>query len=279
MNDGMKDGMRLTRRASMLLPLALGGCGALDWLGDEAKKPIVGKREPILAATRGLTIDSPEGVSVPPPVRNTEWLQPGGTPAHSGGNFAGGLTKVWTRSIGAGGDYRTRVTAVPLVLGNRVFTMDTDGVVCAFDIGHGSRIWRTVTKAKKAHSSNVGGGISIDGGIIYAATGRAEVMAIDCSSGKILWRAPMPSPARSAPTIVNGSLFVCTIDEKIDRPIPRRTGTRSGCTRRRRPISARWRRLRPPMRTGMWWWGSSRATSCAAGRSRARWCGPTTWAR
>ena len=212
----MTDGMKLTRRASMLMPLAaLGGCGALDWLGDEAKKPIAGRREPILAATRGLVIDSPEAVNVPAPVRNEAWLQPGGTPSHAGANYAGGLTKVWTTSIGAGGDYRTRVTAVPLILGDRVFTMDTDGAVCAFTLSRGNRIWRTVTKGKKSRNSSVGGGIAIDGGLIYAATGRGELMAIDCGSGKILWRVPMPSPARCAPTIVNGSLYVCTIDERL----------------------------------------------------------------
>jgi outer membrane protein assembly factor BamB len=211
----MTDGIHLTRRASLLLPLALGACSWLDWLGDEAKKPIPGNREPVLAATRGLVIDSPLSVTVPPPVTNANWLQPGGNPAHIGANLAGGLTKAWSTSIGAGGDYRTHVTAVPLIDGERVFTMDTNGTVTAFGIAKGQQIWRTPTRPKKLHSTNLGGGIAIDGGKIYAATGRAEILAIDCNSGEILWRQPMPSPARSAPTIVNGSLFVCTIDEKL----------------------------------------------------------------
>jgi outer membrane protein assembly factor BamB len=212
----MTDGMNLTRRASLLLPLAaLGGCSWLDWLGDEAKKPIPGNREMVLAATRGLTIDAPESVTVPPPVNNAGWLQPGGNPGHVGANLAGGLTHAWSTGIGDGGNYRTHMTASPLIDGGRVFTMDTDGNVGAFDIATGHHLWRTSTRAKKVHSTNLGGGISIDSGKLYAATGRAEIMAIDPADGRILWRQPMPSPARSAPTIVNGLMFVCTIDEKL----------------------------------------------------------------
>jgi outer membrane protein assembly factor BamB len=212
----MNHALRLTRRASLLLPLAaLGGCGILDWLGDEAKKPIPGNREPVLAATRGLVIDSPLSVTVPPPISNEVWLQPGGNPAHTGANLAGGLTHAWSRSIGAGGDYRTHMTAIPLIDGERVFTMDTNGTISAFGIAKGEQIWRTPTRPKKNHSGNLGGGIAIDGGKLYAATGRSELMALDLSSGNIVWRQPMPSPARCAPTIVNGMMFLCTIDEKL----------------------------------------------------------------
>jgi outer membrane protein assembly factor BamB len=208
-------GPRLSRRAALLMPLALGGCGLFDWLGDEAKPPIHGNREPVLSPARGLQIDAATSVELPPVVVNLDWAQPGGTVAHAGGNLAGGLTKLWSTGIGEGGDYRTRLTSQPLISGNQVFTMDTDGKVAAFDFGTGHRQWLTKTRPKKNLSTNLGGGITSGNGFVYAATGRAELLCLSAADGAIVWRHPLPAPARSAPTLVGDTLYLCTIDQNV----------------------------------------------------------------
>jgi outer membrane protein assembly factor BamB len=208
----------LTRRATLLLPLlapALAGCSWFDWLTDEAKKPIPGNREPVLAAVRGLQVDSLEAVTLPPAVHNPAWPQYYDSTSHAGGNFAGGLKKSWQASIGAGGDYRARLTAQPLVSGNQVFTMDTDGAVAAFDVATGHRQWHTPTKPKKARNSNLGGGIALFEGRLYAVTGRAQALALDPADGRIIWRADLPSPARGAPTVTPEGVFFCTMEEQL----------------------------------------------------------------
>jgi outer membrane protein assembly factor BamB len=213
---GPLDGQpRLSRRAALLMPLALGGCSLFDWLGDEAKPPIHGNREPVLSPARGLQIDAATSVELAPVVVNPDWAQPGGTVAHAGGNLAGGLTKLWSAGIGEGGDYRTRLTSQPLISGNQVFTMDTDGKVAAFDFGSGHRLWMTKTRPKKNLSTNLGGGITSGNGFVYAATGRAELLCLNAADGRIVWRHPLPSPARSAPTLVGETLYVCTIDQNM----------------------------------------------------------------
>jgi len=210
---------RLTRRASLLLPLLLplaaGGCSWLDALTDEQKKPIGGKREAVLAPARGLRIDSIDPVSLPPPVENPSWLQYGGDVSHVGRNLAGGLTKAWSTSIGRGGDYRTRLTAQPLIDGDRVYTMDTDGFVAAFDLATGRHIWRTKTRPKKDTTSNVGGGIAIAGDRIYAATGLAQALALNLSDGSIVWRVDISAPARSSPTVTAEGVFLCTMNQEL----------------------------------------------------------------
>jgi outer membrane protein assembly factor BamB len=208
----------LSRRNALLLPMllpALSACSIFDFITDEAKKPIPGNREPVLTSVRGLSVDSIEPVTLPPAVRNVDWLQYGGPISHAGGNLQGGLTKLWSTNIGRGGNYRARITAQPLISGNRVYTMDTDAVVAAFDIATGNQVWRTVTKPKKAHSSNIGGGIGISGNVLYAVTGRAQTMAISLDDGHIIWQQDLASPARSAPLIADGALFVITIDEVL----------------------------------------------------------------
>jgi outer membrane protein assembly factor BamB len=211
----------LTRRASLLLPLALGGC---SWIGDlfesnDDKKPIEGNRLAVLAPERGLAVDhmaENQIVTVPQITRNATWPQPGGNPAHAMGHlWAGPLKRVWRTSIGTGGGYRRQLTAQPLVANGRAFTMDSDAVVSAFSLQDGSQIWQTETKQEDVESSNVGGGIAYDDGRLYVVTGRADVLALDPANGKIIWRNSLAMPARSAPTVVSGLLFVGTIDDQL----------------------------------------------------------------
>ena len=209
------NGVRIGRRGALLLPLALGACSWFDWLTDEAKPPIHGNRELVLSPARGLTVDAIADVEVPPVVANPSWPQQGGLPTHVGGNPAGGLSKAWSRSIGKGGDYRTRITSQPLIVGDRIFTYDADATVSAWTLAAGERIWTTKTRAPKNHSGNLGGGIGVDGDRVYAATGRGDLLALNANDGTILWRKTIGSPARSAPTIANGSLFLCTIDQQL----------------------------------------------------------------
>jgi outer membrane protein assembly factor BamB len=211
----MTQRVTLPRRSILLLPIILSGCGLLDWIGDEEKKSVPGKREPVLAPSRGLQIDAATDVTLPPVGAPADWPQFGGGPSHVGGNRPGGLTRAWATGIGEGGAYRARLTAQPLVGGDRIFTMDTDGAVEAFDLSNGHHVWRTETKAKKSKSSNIGGGIALAGGRIYAATGRAETLAIDAASGHIIWRNALPTPARSSPTVVGDMMFLCTIDDNL----------------------------------------------------------------
>ncbi len=210
---------RLSRRASLLLPLALlPGCSTLDDIFADKKRPIPGRREAVLAARRGLEVDAADrrAVSVPPPAANPDWPQAGGTAAHVVGNPAvSGLSPAWRSDIGDGGGYRRKITAQPVLADGRVFTMDSDALVSAFDVANGGRAWRTDTQGEKDRSTNVGGGIAVMNGAVYATTGRAEALALDAATGAIRWRVALGAPARSAPTIADGHLFVTLLDGRL----------------------------------------------------------------
>lgn len=210
---------RLTRRAALLLPLAATGCSFIDGLLGDAKVPLPGKREAVAATTRpGLAIDpaNTARITVPPPTATATWPQPGGSPAHVVGNVATrGFTPAWRASIGEGGGYREKITAQPIVIPGRVVTMDSDAKVACFDLATGSRAWRTSTEADDSRSTNVGGGVSYADGTVFAATGRAELLALDAASGAIRWRKPLGSPARSAPTVADKRLVVLTLDDQV----------------------------------------------------------------
>lgn len=211
--------MTLSRRASLFLPLALlPGCSTIDDIFSDKKRPIPGRREAILAARRGLEVDTADrrAVSVPAPTANPEWPQAGGTAAHVMGNPAvSGLSPAWRSDIGDGGGYRRKITAQPVLAGGRVFTMDSDATVSAFDAANGGRAWRTDTQGEEDRSTNVGGGVAAANGLVYATTGRAEALALDAATGAIRWRVALGAPARSSPTVIEGHLFVTLLDGRL----------------------------------------------------------------
>ena len=210
----------ISRRLALLAAVAaLPGCSLYDSVFGSNKKALPGDRQSVMATTKPLTEAVTPGrtVSLPPPVDIAEWPQPGGNAAHDVGHPAmgGSFTRAWTASIGDSSGYRRRITAQPMVAGGRVFTMDADGVVAAFDAAGGRSLWRTATEGEEDRSTNVGGGISVAGDTVFAASGRAEVLALDAATGAIRWRRGIGVPARSAPTIANERLFVATIDNQM----------------------------------------------------------------
>jgi outer membrane protein assembly factor BamB len=209
---------RLGRRAALLAPLALGGCGLWDsWFGTK-KTPLPGKREPIVGSREALQIDdgAPK-VVLPPEVRNAGWPQPGGNPAHFMGHLAAGerLAEAWSANIGAGGGYRRKILAQPVVADGVIYVMDSDAVVSAFDTGGGGRVWQFDTRGKGDRSTNVGGGLALDQGTLYAVNGLSELVALDAAKGTVRFRSKFGAPTRSSPTVVEGRLFVITIEDRL----------------------------------------------------------------
>ncbi len=218
MSGGYRSG-QLGRRAALLLPLGLAGCTFLDDLLVTNKPKTPGDRLPVMAAARGLEVDNPAGrhIALPRPVANPAWPQAGGDVSHVMGHVAAADTvaEAWTADIGAGGGYREKITALPVIAEGRVFTMDSDAVVTAFDTHTGNRLWRADTKAKHDRSTNVGGGLAFDGGTLYASTGRGDALAYDAATGKRRWRGSVGTAARAAPTVADGRLFIPTIDDQL----------------------------------------------------------------
>ncbi|WP_426956517.1 PQQ-binding-like beta-propeller repeat protein [Muricoccus radiodurans] len=211
-----------TRRALMLggAGLALSGCETIDSIFGDSKKPLEGRREPVLQAERNLEADpalAGRAVTLPAPTALSEWPQAGGPLSHNPGHALAGetLREAWSSSIGSGSSYRQRITMGPIVAGETVFAADAFGVVSAFDIGRGGRRWTRDTRPERDSTGAVGAGLAHAEGVLYAATGMAEVMALDPATGEIRWRAPLPAPARGGITVSGGRIFVPTVENHL----------------------------------------------------------------
>ena len=202
-----------------LTALALSGCGIIK--RGTPKTPVVGERVAVLATELDVAVDPATAAlpfSLPAPTANTDWAQAGGNAAKSMGHLELGrsLGQAWAVSIGEGGSLRARLAAAPVVGDGRVYTIDTQATVRAFDAQSGATAWATQFGTDRANRASLfGGGVAFDNGRIYATNGLGYVAALDARNGGIIWQVHPTGPLRGSPTVVGDTLYVITQDNQI----------------------------------------------------------------
>ena len=209
---------RLSVFAAVLL---LAGCGESGMFAANKVPPLLGKRISILEHQRSITPD-PGAVNseiiLPPPTPVRDWPQTGGYANHAMHHIASGdtLQRAWIVDVGAGGSDDVRLNAPPVVADGRIYAMDSETVVSAFDVTTGDRIWRAeLTPEDEEDDGHIGGGLAFEAGRIYATTGFSEVVALDARTGKLIWRRNLKAPFRAAPTARGGRVFAVTLTNKL----------------------------------------------------------------
>ncbi len=215
--------MQTTTRFPRLMTLAatLAAVCVLAACDNEVDRILPGERLSVLQLQTALT-PSPQlsdvPVDLPDAWTNQFWPQAGGYPNHAMGHLALGpsLKKVWSSSIGKGGDRRRPLTAAPVMAEGSVFSVDTDGEVRAFDAATGKRKWSvSIVPKGEEDSGAVGGGLAYASGRLYATSGYKYLTALNPQTGAQLWKTKLPSPARSAPTVMNEQVYVVTLDSRL----------------------------------------------------------------
>lgn len=209
-------------RVAMVLALALAasGCGVFK-KGKAAGTPVLGNRIAVLTGEGDVTVDpatTAMPMNLPAPAANSDWTQSGGNPTHSMGQVALGArpARAWVVQAGRGSSLTARLASPPIVAGGRVFTMDTLGVVRAFDARTGSQVWASQTPTEKGGTASLyGGGIAYDQGRVYATNGLGFVAALDERNGGIIWKVRPGGPLRGAPGVGNGGVYVISQDNQI----------------------------------------------------------------
>ena len=212
---------RIFLAATASAALALSGCAALKGSGRH-KTPTLGERIPILASESAADADKTIAdvqVLLPEATVNDAWAQPGGSASRSLGQLALGtaLTRQWTAQID-GGSNRQRLGSAPIVADGKLFAVDVDATIHAFDAATGAKIWTAdIAKGsdKKNRSARFGGGVSFEDGKVFATDGLGDVVALDAKDGKELWRVKPGGPLRNAPTLALGQLYVLSQDNQL----------------------------------------------------------------
>ncbi|OWU83001.1 quinoprotein [Oceanicola sp. 22II-s10i] len=203
--------------------VALIGAVALLAACDEREVYLPGKRENVrdvlateapgpgpndVAANRSVRI------ALPRATMNAEWLQRPGTPstrtAHPA--LAAAPRLAWSAPIGAGDSRRNRITASPVVMGGRVFTLDAEAQVTATSTA-GQTLWQTnLVPPRERGSDATGGGLAAGGGLVYVSSGFGTLTALDPASGGIAWQQKLEAVGNGSPTYFKGVVYLVSGD-------------------------------------------------------------------
>ncbi|HUE80458.1 MAG TPA: PQQ-binding-like beta-propeller repeat protein [Sphingomicrobium sp.] len=213
--------IRMKTKMAVLLVAAMtaSGCGILK--KSTPKTPVLGERVAVLTTENDVSVDPATAalpMVLPAPVANTEWTQPGGNASKSMGHVALGnaLANAFTVSIGYGSSLSGRLASPPAIGGGRVYTIDTNSTVRAFDAQTGAQIWESQFGTEKGNSASLfGGGVSFGNGQVYATNGLGFVAALDLRNGGVIWQVRPGGPLRGAPTVTGDTLYVTSQDNQI----------------------------------------------------------------
>src|SRR5215204_904995 len=166
-------------RVSILLLSAsmLAGCGGLGLFKKSDKITVPGDRVAVLVNEADIAIDpatATEPMTLPAAITNDSWAQSGGNASKSLGHVSLGnaLGTAWTASIGQGSSTSGRLGGGPVVADGKLFTIDTQGTVRAFDANSGGQIWSARFGEVGENAASIyGGGVAYDGGRVYATNG------------------------------------------------------------------------------------------------------------
>ena len=207
-----------TLGAMALVVLGLTAC-------QEREVILPGKREAVrsvlstVQAEDGLQqrsqgADGPRDIRLPAQVSNADAAQNFGTQVFRTDHslLATDLAPVWSVSIGQGDSRKYRIVADPVVSGGRVFTLDATTQVSAVSTS-GDLIWqRSVLPDGADENDATGGGLAVDGDVLYVSTGLGAVTALDVATGAVIWTQRLNASSSGQPTIYQDLLYVIAGD-------------------------------------------------------------------
>ncbi len=209
---------------ALIASLPLAGCetlGDLVTFGGE-EPTLEGERIPIMAAEADFTADPQmEEIEVvlPAPTTNEAWP----LPASNSNNriphlqAAGSLQPIWQVDAGKGTDWRSILTASPIVADGKIFVLDAAGHVFAYNAASGAPVWNRdlAPEDEDNPERNYGGGIAYEDGRIYATTGHRLAVALNANTGEEIWSAETETPIHASPAVADGRVYVITLENQL----------------------------------------------------------------
>ncbi|WP_420863807.1 PQQ-binding-like beta-propeller repeat protein [Algirhabdus cladophorae] len=166
-------------------------------------------------ATDEAEVTAPDtALTLPAAIALSEWTHRNGNAQHASPHlaFSAAPAAAFSVKIGDGNSRKHRITADPVVADGRVFTLDSNALVSAHTTS-GAPVWsRDLTPASDKSDDGSGGGLAIDGGVLYVTTAFGELQALDAATGRVAWVQRLDAPATGAPTVVDGLVYVISAD-------------------------------------------------------------------
>lgn len=212
--------MRIPRKHSLLLAalLALAACSVLE-SGPKEIKRAKGERIDVVLAPPQLEPDAGaegEPVEIPDQMGIEEWRSRNdamNTP-HLG---LSGMEREESATIGDGYAFSRNEVPSPIAVDGVVLAMDAAGYVSAHDMKDiGNVRWVSRAAVSKETDDVLGGGLAVDEGVVYIATGYGTLAAVELADGKTRWKIRVGAPVRGAPAVASAEkrVVVLTADNQ-----------------------------------------------------------------
>ncbi|PIR39450.1 MAG: hypothetical protein COV35_02745 [Alphaproteobacteria bacterium CG11_big_fil_rev_8_21_14_0_20_39_49] len=205
-----------------VLLLSVNACSYFPNLGKNEE--IYGNKEDrvsILKTESNIKVDSEAARTPPklPKIRfNNKWSKSHGYDSLTPENIEAPIEFNFRaiESIGKGTPKSVKYNISPVIAENKIFTIDNEGVVTAFDANDiRNELWKYEIEIDKKSGNFSSAGMLYDEGYLYISTGFNKVVALNAESGKLLWNRNINGVARSAPDAHNGVLLVSTAENKL----------------------------------------------------------------
>lgn len=225
----MKHLARLALAAALVVPLQ--ACSSSDDIQDaiaainpfgDSKKALPGERRDVLNDQTPLQAARNKAVSIGGARAIAAWTGAGGPAGNDSGHATlngSGSTLAWSThvgNVGSGGMLRedVRAFARPIAAAGRIYTYDPSGTVTAVSQSGGVS-WSASVRPTDTDNQATTGGIGTDGARVYVAGAWGDVVALDADSGAKVWEKKLTEPARSAPTVANGRIYLVTQNNTV----------------------------------------------------------------
>lgn len=212
-----------TRSIICLCAAALFSLSACEYMPQElggpakAKPKLKGERYDVIVGTDALAVNpDTQGrpVDLPSPAKNPSWTNRAAVSSYPNLELTG-FEHTASASIGDGDEFEQGLAPSPIVTENFVVAMDGSGVISAHDRRDISSVaWVNEDALEGDEPGILGGGLTIEGGVLYATTGYGNLLAIDHKTGKTLWKSKIGAPVRGAPDSLDPFVIVLTADNQ-----------------------------------------------------------------
>lgn len=207
------------------LSLALTGCGSVSDFTQNVnpfnrEKILSGDRQPVFDGADPASEALGQSAKVGPATGGQSWTTAGGGLTNDPGNIAISVSgnRAWRTQVGTSGRGLTssalRISSRPVSDGSRIYLYKPNGEVVALSTG-GGRQWTANLRPEGERDVGPGGGVTVAGGIVYAATSYRQLVALEAGSGREIWRADLDTPARGAPVAGAGHVFVVSQSNEV----------------------------------------------------------------
>lgn len=218
-----------TRRGALLglfaVSLALTGCGSVSEFSESVnpfsrEKTLTGERAPVFDGADPAARALGKTAKIGSATGGQSWTTGGGGLTNDPGNLAVSVsgTTSWRASVGASGGGLTssalRISSRPVSDGSKIFIYKPNGEVVALSTA-GGRVWTQNLRPEGERDIGPGGGVTVAGNVVYAATGYRQLVALNAGSGQVLWTADLDTPPRGAPVAGGGQVFVVSQSNEV----------------------------------------------------------------